>query len=353
MRRFLACFIILFFLFSGAAPAVPADDPDLISLDLKGMDIRDVLKILAQKSGLNIVADSDVKGVVTLYLKDVSPMDALNIVVTINNLGYVESGALIRVMSDRTYERLHGKKFGNITRTEVVQLKYANSSDVARVLEGIRTEIGKVIPEDVSKTIVLIDVPDNIKKMKELVLGMDVPFVTEVFDLDYAKADALKEKIGGILSKDLGSVSFDERTNKLIVKDTAAKMAEVKQLVSEFDEKTRDVVIDASIVQVALADKDSFGIDWSQIAKMGDVVINAEASLNTGLAAPGPNKLSIATTGGNYSSVFNFLSAYGKTEILSRPRITVMDGHEAKILVGSKEVYVSSDVTTTTGGTYH
>ena len=110
MRKiiFIMCVaIFLISIFSNMSLAVSLkDDPELISLDLKGMDIRDVLKILAQKSGLNIVADSSVKGMVTLYIKDVTIMDALDTVVSTNNLAYEQSGSLIRIMNDRDYEMM-------------------------------------------------------------------------------------------------------------------------------------------------------------------------------------------------------------------------------------------------------
>lgn len=329
------------------------DDPELISLDLKGMDIRDVLKLLAQKSGLNIVADTNVKGTVTVYIKDVSIMDALDIIVSTNNLAYEENGALIRVMNERDYEMIYGKRFNDKTRTDIVKLNYANAPEIGNAVSQIKTNIGKVITDDVSNTIVIIDSPANIDKMKRLISEMDVPLVTEVFPLDYAKAESLKDKLEQMLSKGVGSLKFDERTNKLVVKDTQKNLEDIRKVINAFDEKTREVLIDANIVQVTLSDKYSFGIDWLDIAKMGDIKIRGDTNLSTGLSNVTPNTLSIATTGGNYSTILSLLKQYGETTVLSRPRITVIDKQEAKILVGSKEVYVTSEVTTTTGGTYH
>jgi hypothetical protein len=62
--------------------------------------------------------------------------------------------------------------------------------------------------------------------------------------------------------------------------------------------------------------------------------------------------LTVATAT-NYTTVISLLKTFGEANVLSRPRITVADREEAKILVGSKEVYVTSEVTTTSGGTYH
>ncbi|MBU4590189.1 MAG: energy transducer TonB [Candidatus Omnitrophica bacterium] len=341
-------------IFSLTPMALPQDeDPELISLDLKGMEIRDVLKILSQKSGLNMVADKDVKGTVSIYVKDVEVMDALDIVVSTNDLAYEEKGSLIRVMTDKNYEKIYGMKFKDSTKTEIVKLNYALASSVAVTLTKMKTKLGKVIADDASNTLVLIDNSKNIEKMKQAISEIDVLLVTEIFPLDYAKAESVRDKIEKMLSKDVGAIRFDERTNKIIVKDTQAKIDEIKKVIEAFDEKTREVLIDAKIIQVTLSDKHSYGIDWSSIATLGDITIEATTNLTTSLAGTTPNVLTIAKKGGTHSNVLRLLETFGKTNVLSRPRITVADREEAKILVGAKEVYVTSEVTTTSGGTYH
>ena len=351
---FIGLSILLISIFSNIYLAISAqDDAELISLDLKGMDIRDVLKILAQKSGLNIVADTAVKGTVMLYIKDVNVMDALDTIVATNNLAYEKSGSLIRIMNDRDYEIIYGKRFNDKTKTEIIKLNYANAQQVNNAIVQMKTNTGKIISDEISNTIVLIDLPESIEKMKKVISEMDVLLITEVFSLDYAKAELLKDKIIEALSKGIGSVKFDERTNKLIVKDTSQKIEDVRRIVEAFDEKTRQVLIDANIVQVTLSDKFSYGIDWANVAKLGDIKLTGDTVLSTGLSNTTPSKLTIATTGGNTTAVMSLLKTYGETNVLSRPRITVINNQEAKILVGAKEVYVSSEVTTTSGGTYH
>ncbi len=352
MKKFIVS-LSLILIFSGAALGVQTDDSELISLDLKGMDIRDVLKILSQKSGLNIVADSGVSGTVTLYLKDVTIADAISVIASTNKLAYEQSGSLIRIMSEKDYEGIHGKSFNDKTKTEVVKLNYASAVEVGEALKQMKSDVGKIIPEDVSNTIVIIDTPENIVKMKDVILQMDARMITEVFPLDYAKAELIKDKISQMVSKGAGNVNFDEKTNKLVVKDTPEKMEDIKKVISAFDEKTREVIIDANIVEVTLSDKYSYGIDWLDIAKMGDVKLTGDTNLSTGLSGVTPSTLTIATSGGKNTTIVSLLKTYGKTDILSRPRIAVLDKQQAKILVGSKEVYVTSEVTTTSGGTYH
>ena len=355
-KKMVICITIFSISIFSPVPMIQAQyydiEAELISLDLKGMDIRDVLKVLSQKSGLNIVADKDVKGAVSLYLKDVDVMDALDVLVTTNDLAYEQEGLLIRIMPQNKYLKLHGKNFKDRTKTEIVKLKYADANDIAKVITKMKSKIGNVIPDSSSSTIVLIDNPYNIKSMKDVIAEVDVLLVTEVFSLDYGDAEVVQGKIEKMISDNVGSAKFDKRTNKIIVKDTQEKIDDIKKVIEAFDEKTRVVVIDANIIKVTLTDKYSYGIDWADIASLGDITLTGSSNLTTSLTGTTPSTLTVATAT-NYSTVISLLDTFGQTDVLSRPRITVADKEDAMILVGAKEVYVTSEVTTTSGGTYH
>ena len=355
-KKMVICITIFSISIFSPVPMIQAQyydiEAELISLDLKGMDIRDVLKVLSQKSGLNIVADKDVKGAVSLYLKDVDVMAALDVLVTTNDLAYEQEGLLIRIMPQKKYLKLHGKDFKDRTKTEIVKLKYADANDIAKVITKMKSKIGKVIPDSSSSTIVLIDNPYNIKSMKDVIAEVDVLLVTEVFSLGYGDAEAVQGKIEKMISDNVGSAKFDKRTNKIIVKDTQKKIDDIKKVIEAFDEKTRVVVIDANIIKVTLTDKYSYGIDWADIASLGDITLTGSSNLTTSLTGTTPSTLTVATAT-NYSTVISLLDTFGQTDVLSRPRITVADKEDAMILVGAKEVYVTSEVTTTSGGTYH
>ena len=355
-KKMVICITIFSISIFSPVPMIQAQyydiEAELISLDLKGMDIRDVLKLLSQKSGLNIVADKDVKGAVSLYLKDVDVMAALDVLVTTNDLAYEKEGLLIRIMPQNKYLKLHGKNFKDRTKTEIVKLKYADANDIAKVITKMKSKIGNVIPDSSSSTIVLIDNPYNIKSMKDVIAEVDVLLVTEVFSLDYGDAEVVQGKIEKMISDNVGSAKFDKRTNKIIVKDTQEKIDDIKKVIEAFDEKTRVVVIDANIIKVTLTDKYSYGIDWADIASLGDITLTGSSNLTTSLTGTTPSTLTVATAT-NYSTVISLLDTFGQTDVLSRPRITVADKEDAMILVGAKEVYVTSEVTTTSGGTYH
>jgi len=81
-----------------------------ITLDIRDMNILDVIKFLASKGDFNIVTSPNVTGRVTLLLKRVSIRDALDIVLIANNLAYNIENEIVYVMSGAEYEMMYGKK---------------------------------------------------------------------------------------------------------------------------------------------------------------------------------------------------------------------------------------------------
>src|SRR3990167_4858181 len=165
-------------------------------LDLKNMDILDVLKLISQKSGLNIIAGQDVHGRITVFLKDIEVLDALKIIVESYGWAYVKDGSIFKVMTAAEYEAKYERKFGQNTQTRIKQLLFVKASDVAAILNEIKSRAGKIISEDKSGTVILIDDPKKIDAMEEIIENIDVPVETEVFDLGYAKAEDISSKIG-------------------------------------------------------------------------------------------------------------------------------------------------------------
>jgi len=158
------------------------------------MDILDVLKLLSQKTGMNIIAGKNVKGEVTIYLTRVKLRDALRIILDANNLAYQEEDGIIRVMEASEFEQRYGHVFGGKYDTRMHHLKYVKAKDMAPVLEQIKSSSGKIITDEKSNTVILIDTPDKIEMMTRLLEDVDLPLEVAVFDLNYAKAEELFKK---------------------------------------------------------------------------------------------------------------------------------------------------------------
>lgn len=333
-----------------AAAAQPPKSVVLDVLELKDMDMIDVLKLISQKSGLNIVAGQNIRGKVTIYLKDVDVRDALKIILESNNLAYAEKDDIIRVMTAQEFEAKFGYKFGESVETKVVRLTHLNPSDALTVLDQMKSGIGKIIPDNNSHTLVLMDTPQKINDMVMLLNSIDVPIETHVFDLSYAEAQYMAEKIGEILTPGISRLEFDSRSNKIVVTDTAKKISQIRKVIEAFDQQEREVLIEARIVQIVLSEEYKMGVDWEAIVSdyhrlslAGN--FDALSQLDKG------GQLSVGTiSNDDYSVLLEALETVGETNILSSPRITTLNNKEARILVGSTEPYVTTTTTTPATG---
>ncbi|MBU1726438.1 MAG: hypothetical protein KJ880_02270 [Candidatus Omnitrophica bacterium] len=336
-----------------AQPVKSAQAGNKISLDIKGMDVIDVLKTLSSRSGLNLVIGKNVTGRVTLFLKDVDVWDAFEIVLLANDLAYEKKGNIINVMTQRDYELVYGERYQDKKQAKIIQLKFAKAADLARALSQIKSNIGRVVVDETSNTIALIDAPNKIVEMEEFIKRTDLPLETRVFSLNYAPADKLLPKIQEAVTKNLGSIRMDERTNKIAITDYPAKLDEINKIITAFDEKTAQVLIDAQVIEVTPSDQFQMGVDWEYwINKYFDIKLNLPINTITSGNSlfMGTLKQTSVDEPGKYKGVIDILRTIGDTKILSSPRIMAINNQEAKILVGTKEAYITQTVSQGSSG---
>ncbi|MEZ4754372.1 MAG: type IV pilus secretin PilQ [Bdellovibrionota bacterium] len=169
----------------------------LISLDLQDTDIDNALRIIAEVSNLNIIASEDVAGKVTLRLIDVPWDQALDVILKTNALDKVQEGNVIRIAP---VEKL---------RQEREALKQAQQAEEELEAQQVR-----------------------------------------YIRVSYAKAAELQPLVETVLTE-RGTVSYDERTNQLIVKDIARGIKNVAVLVSKLDLRTPQVLLETQIVEAS------------------------------------------------------------------------------------------------------
>jgi type IV pilus assembly protein PilQ len=187
-----------------------------ISLDFKDADIQNVLRVLADVSGLNIIATDDVRGKVTLHLHDVPWDQALDLVLRSNRLEATRHANVVRIS---TVARL---------KEEREALRAAQEAE--RELEPLRVKYIKV---------------------------------------NYARADeALVDKVKGVLS-DRGGVTFDERTNTIIVRDIPHGVEDATELIRELDTQSPQVLIEANIVEASEDFARALGVQWGYQYRAG------------------------------------------------------------------------------------
>ncbi len=412
------------------------DDGQTISLELRNINIVDILKILSQTGGINIVAGPSVRGNTTIFLEDVNVWDALRIILEINKLAYIQDGDILKVITEKEYEQMYGVPFHNTAQTKVFKLKHARAEDVNSALGSIKSTKGKIIIDERTNTLIVIDTPDAMKGIVEVIEELDVLVETRIYQLKYTTPDIIEDiakdiitkkgfmqvdpqtnkiiitdtveslnfidqivkeydqkpftetrtvylsfasyediepKIKDLLTKEVGLVITDKRTNALVITDYPDKIDDIVSVIKTLDTIHKQVLIDCKLVNVILNDNFAMGIDFEQlIASSNGTAMGYEhqfgAAIGDGQVFPVPgegttgalttsNIRGFNSTGGGTGGVFSFgkvdefrsvlrlLKRVGKTKLLSEPRITVMNNEEAQIQVGTDEPFVTSSTT--------
>jgi len=295
-----------------------------ISLELKETDILDVLRLIADVSKLNIIAGDNVQGTVTVRLLNVPWQQALSIILRSKGLGQERLGNIIRI-------------------APLTELQAESELKISRL-----------------------------KAKREF-----EPLSTRLIPLSYADAATMVAQVSSVLSA-RGTVSFDQRTNVLIVQDIDENITKAEALVTKLDLQTPQVMIEAKIVEATHTGELGFGIQWGGYYTMSEQTGNATGltfPANWGVSgatdsAAGPGMPNTSSTpswainlpaqqatsglGFNFGSVNNSanlalrlsaMESSGHIKILSSPKITTLDNKEASIEQGMDLPVIALTVT--------
>ena len=286
---------------------------DPISLDFQDVPVRQVLQIIAQVNGFNLVTTDTVSGNVTISLSGVPWDQALDMILRVKGL-------------DKRLE-------GNI-------LLIAPAEELAaRETQALQSK----------------------KQVSDL-----APLHTVNISVNYAKAAALatilKSTEGGILSE-RGGVTVDERTITLLIRDTLASIDEARKMIKALDIPVKQVLIESRMVTVLDDVDEQLGVRWGFSDRQDDngvsgsiegadtiaggVVPSIDNRLNVNLpvsSAAGSIGFQIASLvdGTILDLELSALESENKGEIIASPRITVANQHEAYIEQGTEIPYVQA-----------
>jgi type IV pilus assembly protein PilQ len=203
-------------------------------------------------------------------------------------------------------------------------------------------------------TIIRVGTPS---RMQEEVRSrnMGVELKTVVYTIQYAVAGELSGSIQKILS-DRGGIQVDKRTNALVITDVSDKQAEIRNLILQLDTPTQQVEIIARIIDVDMDATKDLGINWS-LANVSSYANNVGLKTDAGVGNTGtnpgvqvPQLLPVAGRPGiNIGTITSFaqlnatisaLESNRKANTISNPRISATNNKEAKI-VGGKKIPIS------------
>lgn len=299
---------------------------DKLSLNFQDIEIRSVLQLLADFTGLNMVVSDSVSGRITLRLKNVPWDQALDIILKTKGLSMRRNGNVILVAPTE-----------EIAAREKLEL-------------------------------------ESQKQVEEL-----APLHSELIQVNYAKAEdlaaLLKAEENQLLSE-RGNVTIDARTNTLLVQDTATSLNDIRALIEKLDVPVRQVLVESRVVIA----NDDFARDlgvrfgFNRENNFGDNSIltaggmpghtsgtfgfapGIENSAGSGAEALMVNLPKVL--GGDRGGAINFLigtvGSYllqlelsamqqeGRGEVISSPRVITSDQHKAVIKTGDEIPYLSA-----------
>ncbi|MDD5218555.1 MAG: secretin N-terminal domain-containing protein [Candidatus Omnitrophica bacterium] len=324
-----------------------------IFLDLRDINVVDILKFLAIQGNLNIVTSKNVQGRSTLVLRNVSIRDALDIIVISNQLAFEIKNEIIYVMPEDEYVVLYGKTYNDKRRILTRVLKYAKPSYVATALQAIQSTIGKVIVDEDTGTVILIDTKDKLEEMNALIDNMENRLETKVVSLQYANVKDIEAQLKlQIDAKAVGSIYADERSNQIVVSAYPGRMDDILKVIKSLDKSTKAVLLEVRILQLTLNPKYDYGIDWDKAFPnwhdadvRGSFPINSDVSTDAILGTVAKVKWG-KFAADDFQFQIKALKQVLNTKVLANPRLMVLNKEEAKINIGDRIPYV---ITTTTG----
>jgi len=319
-----------------------------ISLDFQDIEVRRVLQLLADFTGINMVAADTVQGNITLRLKDVPWDQALDIVLKTKNLDKRRNGSVIWIAPVSELIKAEEEEAKAIAQsvklaplqTEYIQLSYAKAADIEKLITQGKNASTNNGGSSGSSSV---------------------------------SNDTLT---GGLLSP-RGTVSTDPRTNTLIVNDTSQKIDQIRKMVDLLDVSVKQVMIEARIVSASTDFTREMGVKWgilSQgISSNNDLLVGGSNNTLWNLRDPQknsdtggwkseierPDNLNVdlgAVTPGASRIAFGLISlsdfmldlelsavqADGYGEVISTPKVMTADKQPAKIESGKKIPYTSS-----------
>ena len=263
----------------------------VISLDYKDADINAILRSLAWSYGLNLVTSSDVKGKVTINLKNVTLNDALDAILTASGYVHIRRGNIVYISS--------GANEGIDMVSEPVFLKYLKAAEAQNLLRKVISQKGDIKVDEVSNMLIITDFAANIEKIKKLVNSIDLP----------PQQVLIEVKIVDITSKDLENLgvtwSADYKPTKggLFNRSTGSQ--------EELNGTTT-------------------------LAGPSGTLSGGQFKINT-----------LNFKGLSLTATIDALVQDQKANLLASPSIAVLNNREARIVIGEKVPYTEREQTTT------
>ena len=244
---------------------------DKMSINLKNSDIRNVLTMIGELTGLNIVISPNIEDTISANLENVTVQAALDAILKPNNYSYFVQGNIIIVKD------LDTQLIGEL-ESVVVRLKYINSNDLQAPLSTVLTSRGSI--------------------------QSFLPVAT----------------ISGTTGP----------PNMAIISDVQENISRILSMVKQLDKPIANINISIKFIETQLDTSKAYGIDWTsnpvQLGSATDSVSFPISMNNITIATINANQL---------SNALRIMQARGRSKLLSSPQVTTLDNHQAQTEVST------------------
>lgn len=315
---------------------------DLLSLNFQDIEVRAILQILADFTGLNIVVSDTVKGNLTLRLQNVPWDQALDIIMRTKGLSMRQNGNVVFIapteeIAAREKLDLESRKTVDELvplRTEIIQVNYAKAKDLAELLkkkgggekdqqQSILSPRGTVEPYEQTNTLIVKDIPDKLAEIRELITQLDNPAKQVMIDSrvviasdDFARDIGVRFGVSGV------SQTGDGRVNML-----TGGLNGADQMVNSAIGNLRGTGQPFPVAVPELGQR--LGVQFPATGALGGT----------------PARVALAILGADYlvDLELSALQKEGKGEVLSNPRVVTADLKKATIEQGRQIPYSEVD----------
>ena len=293
-------------------------EKEKVNLDFQNTDVRNLFRIFAEISDLNVIISPEVEGFVNVKMKDVAWNEAMKIILTNSGLGRECFGNnIIRI----------------VTKTVLA------TEEGARIAKKLRAVTDK----------------NNEKNIQDL--------VTEVVRINLADITELATSLTGLKStRPDARITVDTRTNTLILNDLRKHVNNMLDTIKVLDLPTPQVLIEAKIVEISKSYTEELGVQWGLAGELSTntpgaavltqgptatastnenfiVDLTQTSNIDAGSVSGFSLLLGNLVNGTKLNIALEALETQGKGKVISSPKVTTADNKEAKISSGRKIPY--------------
>lgn len=315
----------------GSDARVPV--PDLYSVVAQNLPVRELLFTIARDAGINIDVHPEVAGRVSLNAVDQTLPQILDRIARQTNIRWsVDISGNLLIEHDQPYWHTYRVNYVNLQRNSSTAAEIATSisgggqnSSSARVSQTSENNFWQTLIENLNK-LAFEEEPEPVA-----VENADEAETTGTTEAGTDEED----------SDDPKNVVVNPETGVIAIKATANKHQDIESFLNFVESRSlQQVMIEATVVEVALNDRYQAGVDWNSLSSGN---LNFAQALTAGNLGNAPASV-LAYDDADISATIRALSQFGNSQVLSSPRIMALNNQTAMLRVVDNRVYFTIDV---------